>query len=412
MLKKVDKGIWFNTETGHYQVRFTYKNYKTGEKTRPHLVAQIKLDDGTIRYAKDKEEAKLAIAQYIANGGPIEVIVLKENTALLSLCIEEYIKYCCTLGKARTDLINNYCEYFLKFLAEYYYKGDIEKTKRLLTVGTLVPNDFYNYMAYRQRCKIMTKTKTGEKWTGRYVSNATIAREMNSIKGLFRYLKQVAKVIKENPCEGLEDLQIEAKVKQPPTLEQERKIMELASSDFDFFVMLIILDTLGVRKGEVLNLLWENVHLEMTPIFPFGFIDFVKRKNRKNLRLPLSAELQKLIKELPKVSNYVFTNPKTGTKYTNRYRKLNRILEAAGVKELGVGYHIFRHNTAANLESSGVEVSVIKDILGNSSNVVLNNYLNQGVKRKQEVIDLNSQRIKKLTTKCNNIKSVQELSKI
>ena len=63
MLKKVDKGIWFNTETGHYQVRFTYKNYKTGEKTRPHLVAQIKLDDGTIRYAKDKEEAKLAIAQ-------------------------------------------------------------------------------------------------------------------------------------------------------------------------------------------------------------------------------------------------------------------------------------------------------------------------------------------------------------
>lgn len=105
---------------------------------------------------------------------------------------------------------------------------------------------------------------------------------------------------------------------------------------------------------------------------------------------------------------FTFKNPKTGTKYTNRYKKLNNILKKVGVKKLGVGYHIFRHTTAANLEQNGVEASTIKDVLGNTTNVVLNNYLNQGVKRTQEVINLNSERIRKIITKQEIKKSVQE----
>jgi len=405
MLRREGKGIFFNTESGHYQLRFVYKDQRTGKKTRPHIVAQIRLEDGTIRYAQNKEEAKLAIAQYISNGGPLDKIILKENTCLLENCIIEYIDHCKTLEKQRTDLIENYCNYFLNFLREYHKNHNI-------TVGEIIPNDFYKYMSYRRGCKIMTKTKQGEKWTGRYISNATIKREINSIKGLFRYLKRVAKVIKENPCEDLETPTIEEKIKQPPTPEQEDLILRLASDDFDFFVMLCMFDTLGVRMGEVLNLKWENTHLEGSNLFSFGYVDFIKRKNKKNLRLPLSEELQTLLKQIPHLSEYVFTNPVTGTKYNNRYKKLNTILEKAGVKDLGIGFHIFRHNTAANLEQSGVEASVISEILGNTAGVVRSTYLNQGIKRKQEVISLNSARIRKYVTQSENIKNVQEMSKI
>lgn len=400
MLKREGRGIFFNSNSGHYELRFTYKDIKTGRKTRPHIVAQIKLDDGTIRYAENKEEAKLAITQYIANGGNIEKVILKENKSLLCDCIKEYIEHCKTLGKARADLIETYCNYFYNFLGN-----------KKITVGEIVTNDFYKYMSYRQKCKINTKTREGDKWTGRYVSNATINREMNSIKGLFRYLKRVAKVIKENPCEDVDKLNIVEKTKIPPTQEQESKIMELASTDYEFFVMILMLDTLGTRLGEILNLLWSNCHLESSNLFPFGFVDFVKRKNNKNLRLPLSEELQILLKNINRTSEYVFTNPNTGTKYNNRYKKLNTILEEAGIKDFGIGFHIFRHNAAAKLEQSGVEVSTIKDILGNSTNVVLSTYLNQGIKRKQEVINLNSERIRKYITKCDSVKSVQKMSK-
>ena len=405
MLKREGKGIYFNTESGHYQLRFVYTDTRTGKKTRPHIVAQIRLEDGTIRYAENKEEAKLAIAQYIANGGAVDRIILKENTCLLSNCITEYIEHCKTLEKQRTDLIEKYCNYFLNFLREYNKNYNI-------TVGEIIPNDFYKYMSYRQKCKVMTKTKQGDKWTGRYVSNATIKRELNSIKGLFRYLKRVAKVIKENPCEDLEDLKIEDKIKQPPTQEQEDLILRLASDDFDFFVMIVMFDTLGVRMGEVINLQWINTHLESSNLFPYGYIDFIKRKNKKNLRLPLSEELQQLLSKIPHLSEYVFTNPNTGTKYNNRYKKLNNILEKAGMKKLGIGFHIFRHNTASNLEQNGVEASVISEILGNTAGVVRSTYLNQGIKRKQEVINLNSERIRKYVTQQENIKSVQKMSKI
>ena len=411
MLKKEGKGIWYNTSSGHYEVRFTYKDIKTGKKTRPHIVAQIKTEEGLIRYAENKEEAKLAIMQYIINGGSINNISLKENTALLADCIIEYKKYCITLNKTRTDLIEKYCNYFLNFLAQIYYKGNIEKARALITVGEIIPNHFYKYMSYRQSCKVMTKTKKGEKWTGRYVSNATIKRELNSIRGLFRYLKNTVKVIQENPSESLEELKIEEKVKIPPTPEQEELILRLASKDFDFFVMLIMFDTLGTRMGEILGLLWENVHLESSKLFPFGYIDFVKRKNNKNLRLPLSELLQHLLNQVPKNSEYVFTNPRTSTRYTNRYKKLNKILDEAGVKKLGIGYHIFRHNSAASMESNGVETSVIGSILGNDANLVLKTYLNQGIKRKQEVINLNSERIKKIVKMRENAKSVQKVSR-
>lgn len=181
--------------------------------------------------------------------------------------------------------------------------------------------------------------------------------------------------------------------------------------DYALFVMLILFTTLGPRKSEVHNLLWENTHLEASAVFPNGYIDFINRKNGKNLRLPLSSELRDLLLNMPRLSEYVFTNPKTGTKYTNRYKKLNKILEETGVKKLGIGYHIFRHSAATNLEQNGVEVSTIKEILGNTTNVVLSTYLNQGVKRKQEVINLTSERIRKLMPKQENIFFRQNLDK-
>lgn len=403
MLKKVAKNIFFNDKSSHYQVKFI----DPLKRKQVNIVAKIRDKNGVIRYAENKVEAKLAITQYIANGGSIETKVLKEKGTLLVDAISEYIHYCELLEKKRTDLIESYCNYFLEFLADYRYR----KNPNNIFIDEITTNDFIKYMQKRKTDRIMTKTKNGEKWTGRYVSNSTINRELNSIKGLFRYLYKKLKILKVNPCEDLTPLPVNKIEKIPPNAAQEEEILKLASEDYVFFVMLIMLDTLGVRRGEIHNLKWQDVHLENDKIFNHGYIDFVNRKNGKNLRLPLSYELRMLIDKLPRMSEYVFTNPKTMTKYGDRYKKLNRILEKVGVKKLGVGYHIFRHNTASNLERSGVEASTIKDILGNSENVVMGSYLNQGIERKQEVINISCERIRKYITICETEENRQKIDK-
>ena len=394
MLKRVEKGIFYNTNNGRYHLKFTIrKGYQI------NCVAKIKLDDGTIRYAETKQEAKTAMMQYTLNGAPIDKIVLKKNTSLLSDCITKYISYCNTMGKKRTNLIENYCNYFLNFLAIRDYNSDENRAKAHICIGDITPNDFIEYAAYRKTCKVLTANKKGDNWTGRYVSNASINRERNSIMGLFSYLYDTLELLDSNPCKRWKALPIEDNVKPPLEAEQEQEILKLASEDIYFFTELVFLDTLGTRKSEMYNLLWENTHLESTKVFPHGYADLINRKNGKILRVPFSAELQMLLQNMPRMSEYVFTNPKTGTKYNNRYKKLNSILEKVGVKGLGVGYHIFRHNAASSLEQNGIEASVISEILGNTSGVVRTTYLNQGIKRKQEVINLNSERIRKLVTR-------------
>lgn len=394
MLKRVDKGIFLNTKNGRYHIKFTIRK---GQQI--NCVAKIKLDDGTIRYAETKQEAKTAMMQYTLNGAPIDRVVLKKNTSFLSDCITKYISYCKTMDKKRVDLIENYCNYFVIFLAGRDYRGDVSKARANITIGEITPNDFIEYMTYRKTCKIMTKTKAGEKWTGRYVSNASINRERNSIMGLFSYIYDTLNLLDTNPCKKWKALPIDDNTKQPLNSKQEQAILNLAAEDIYFFTELVFLDTLGARKSEMYNLLWANTHLESSLYFPNGYADLINRKNGKTLRVPLSAELNMLLENLPRMSEYVFTNPKTGTKYNNRYKKLNSILQKAGVKDLGVGYHIFRHNAASSLEQNGIEASVISELLGNTSGVVRTTYLNQGMKRKQEVINLNSERIRKLVTK-------------
>lgn len=106
------------------------------------------------------------------------------------------------MDKKRTDLIEKYCNYFLKFLADKDYKGDLLKAQNNIKIEDITTNDFINYTTYRKQCEVITHTKKGPISTGRYVTNTTINRERNSIKGLFRYLHKTLKLLENNPCDG------------------------------------------------------------------------------------------------------------------------------------------------------------------------------------------------------------------
>lgn len=406
----MQKGLTRNKTNGHFYWQFVYKDPVSGRKKRYHFVAKIKDKNGVIRFAENEEEAILARAQFITNGGKIDEPVINLGRITIYELITMYKDYCISINKRHSTIIN-YCLYFLEFLADYYYKGNVEKAKEIFIdeIGTI---DISRYRQKRQKDYVMIRYKTGKKSSGRKIKNSAINREVNSIQGMFTYAVGILKKLKENPCTGLSPLPVVKVIKTPLSEEQEAFIFqEVKQKDYVLYVMILMFETFGNRKKEVYTLQWKNLSLKSNNIFRYGYVDFLERKNGKSIRLPLSEDLRDCLLKLPKLSEYVFTNPKTLTCYKNRKKVIDNLLIKVGAKQRGVGHHIFRHSTATFSENSGATASEVRDLLGQTDVNSLDTYLNQGSKRLQEIINRNAERIRKNENKQKNNQNAQEMPK-
>lgn len=407
------RGLLYNKKNGHYVWQFVYTDPKTGKKSRLHFASKIFDDKGNVVFASNEDEAIEARVLYINNGrNPIDKMSLQKDRVTLSEFIEMYRDYNISVAKKGYQKIDDYCNYFLNFIAYHYYKGDLEKAKLLVYINEVDTMDFIRYRRKRQQDEVMVKCKDGVKSTGRKITNSTINREVNSIQGMFSYALNIVKIITTHPCKNLTPLPIKQIIKNPLSEEQETKLIEMAKEkDYDLYVMIVMMEVFGNRKGEVYNLKWKHVNLSSSNIFHFGYIDFVERKNGKSLRLPLSQNLLQLLKAIPKKSEYVFTNPRTGTCYKDRGKSIDTLLKAVGAKKLGVGHHIFRASAATFSENNGAETSALRELLGQSDVNSLDPYLNQGVKRLQEIINLNSERIRNNENNHTKYENAQKMPK-
>lgn len=66
-----------------------------------------------------------------------------------------------------------------------------------------------------------------------------------------------------------------------------------------------------MRRGEFLNLKWENIDFE------YGFIELLNTKSRKARKIPLSAKLRNTLSNIQRISDYVFVNPQTFEPYVD-----------------------------------------------------------------------------------------------
>lgn len=119
----------------------------------------------------------------------------------------------------------------------------------------------------------------------------------------------------------------------------------------------------GMRKGEILGLVWEEVD------FKHGFIRIEghRRKNKKKLEIPINSVLKETLQGIVRRidSPYVFVNPDTGDRF---HRDLKRSFQTA-LKKAGIHdfhFHDLRHTFASHLAMAGVPLVLIKELLGHS----------------------------------------------
>jgi len=151
-------------------------------------------------------------------------------------------------------------------------------------------------------------------------------------------------------------------------------------------MIMVALNT-GMRKGEVFKLKWQNVDLERSQI------NIKESKSGKERKIPINSTLSSLLYALKSrngQSEYVFTNPKTGNPFTDVKRSFDTACTNADIDDLR--FHDLRHTFATRLVRRGVDLVIIKELMGHASIITTQRYLHSQA-------DVKFQAVEALTTK-------------
>jgi len=146
------------------------------------------------------------------------------------------------------------------------------------------------------------------------------------------------------------------------SLDEEARLLECSA----YHLRPIILTALytGLRKSEILSLVWKNVDFNNNIIIIPSF----NNKSKKEKTVPLSSILRKLLLELKlknnSVSEYVFLDEKE-TNMKDIKTAFYNACRRSGIE--GLVFHDLRHTAGTRMLESGVGIVEISDILGHSS---------------------------------------------
>lgn len=224
-------------------------------------------------------------------------------------------------------------------------------------------------------------------------------------------LKEALKsgLISVNPCQWVKLPQIQRREPTFYTAEQIEKLLLAISEDSTFYLLVKLTATYGLRRSEVLGLMWDSIDFENdtlqiahTVVKVNSTVCKNKTKNASSYRsFPLIDEIKQLLlaerkkqtqnrKEFGKEyiqSPYVFVwdNGKPfATEYVSQHFK--RLLEWNNLPH--IRFHDLRHSCASILLSRGFTLKDVQEWLGHSDiTLTANIYGHLDIERKKAIAD-------------------------
>jgi integrase len=189
---------------------------------------------------------------------------------------------------------------------------------------------------------ITTETKEGYLLTRS--TNSQFNKERTELMCLFRWAHRRL-LIPTNPVLLVDKLPWSSPKKIIPTPEEMARILVAAGPHRPF--LLVLFHTIG-RIGEIFRLKWEDINFDRKE-----FRLWTRKRKGGNCEfdwLPMNKDLEKVLRDLWKKrtqDEWVFLNPRTGTRFVDRYDMFRRICSRAGVRRYS--YHTIRHFVASFL---------------------------------------------------------------
>lgn len=187
------------------------------------------------------------------------------------------------------------------------------------------------------------------------VKNSSINRELDIIRRIFS-LGIENKKLSVNPCLSIKDLRIENPPERYLTKEEEKALLAVCNP----IMQAIIITALhtGGRENEILSLKWEDI------FFKEGYLILRNTKNNRPRKLKMTPTLKNVLALLPRLSEYVFTSPETGTRYKDIHSTFDRAVKRSKIPH--ITFHKLRHTTASRLNEMGIDIVTIQKILDHS----------------------------------------------
>ena len=334
--------------------------------------------------AKTQKECKEKLERAIEKNGKVDIVRSGKYT------VAEWVRL----------WFETYSKPSIREQTAYYYNNYIEKhivpgigSIRLYKLTTLQIQQFYNKLKTSGRVQRYEHIELKDKG----LSN----RFIHGIHGVLRSaLDQAMKerLITDNPAEGCKLPKIEKKEMKVLLPEQIGAYLQEANRRGLLPAYYLEL-TSGLRRGELLALLWTDLDVEdMT-------ISVTKQVNRINGELKVSqpktsnsirtipipkqaVDLLILEHEKHPDNPYMFPSPKTGTMYDpDSFRHTHeKILAAAGIEH--IRFHDLRHTFATLSLQNGVDVKTLSNTLGHySAGFTLDTYTHATQRMKREAAD-------------------------
>lgn len=193
------------------------------------------------------------------------------------------------------------------------------------------------------------------------------------LSALFNFAIKQLMVISVSPCWSLQPMPIEPARKYVPSFEEVTRLV-LAANATERPLLLVLLHTLA-RIDEILRLRWQDVSFEQRTLNLWTR----KRKggNLESRSIGINDDLYDVLWQLwsrRTQDEWVFCNPKTGTRYQRRKTLMRKLCRRAGVPHYG--FHTLRHFASSYLhDKAKVPTGVIGQILGHKSRRTTEIYL-------------------------------------
>lgn len=278
--------------------------------------------------AHNKKDAEIILAerQHELTFGIHGIRPMNSKIISLKELLSNFLSY--KKGTIRPSSYDRYVNYFTvfeKFMYKYF-------TDACSDIGRINSR-------YLQEC--FTKLSTEEVTNSKSWQPSTINILRDLLAEIFnRAIEE--KYITDNPVDATRPLD----VPQKDTLhfyskEQYNEIIK--NLDAEWIPFISLLNATGLRKGEVINLTWNNVSLDQKN--PFVRIPITKGGRVQTIRLTTKA-VEILKAQKGKSKNYVFPNKKGGVlRKAAPNEGLKKALNKVGITGT---IHMFRHTFASN----------------------------------------------------------------
>ena len=248
---------------------------------------------------------------------------------------------------------------FLSFAHEFYSPGTVGIYKKTLGKFLNQVGDLALQSITPRHVDLFRENRLRE------VSRTTVNIELRTLRAAF-YTAQRWKMMEENPLEKVALCKIEEKAPCFLSLAEFRELHSAVKEEW-LRDMMVLAALSGMRRGEILNLKWQNVDLRNGLITIQSSVDF-KTKGGKKRVVPMNRGLVEMFERRLRQNGEELVFALEGRKISRWWvsRRFKRYVLKLGLDDK-LHFHSLRHSFATWLVQDGASIYEVQKLLGHSS---------------------------------------------